>query len=305
MFKVLLFSLALIGLVVSQRNVTSHQRVIGGKPVELGDYGYLVYIVADSDSPHSFACGGGILNRRYVITAGHCIASTLFVIYGRLDVNGYRVSDTVQVQRWYRHPKFSEKTKAYDIALLELAQDIPENYPYVHYLTVATNFPPYNFPLQIAGWGLYEGNQGTSTPRYGTVHIGPDSNCKFAEYSTFYWFCASDKDTLSCPGDSGSPLVVRNGDRWAVVGLDSITESTDCAGARSPTAETKVANMIDFLVANSPLEPITYYALDYNSVTGTASIQLPSSKSATSDSAILHFCGFVALIAATAVLALV
>jgi secreted trypsin-like serine protease len=242
-----------------------HGRVIGGQPVKLGEYSHLVYIVADSGLPTNFACTGSMLNRRYVLTAGHCIASTLFVIYGLLDVNGFHTSDVAQVQRWMRHPKYDEKTKIYDIALLELAIDIPENAPYVSYVSVALNFPPYGYPLQIAGWGLTEGNQGTTTPRYGTVHIGPDSACNFVNYNTQYWFCISDKDTLACPGDSGSAVVVRNADRWAVIGIDSVTGSTDCANVRSPTAETKVANMVDFLVANTPLEPIQFVTLSYNS----------------------------------------
>jgi secreted trypsin-like serine protease len=255
---------SLLALLLSCLASSDHQRVIGGQPVQLGDYGYLVYIVADNGLPNTFACGGGILNKRYVITAGHCIASSLFVIYGTLSVNGYKQSNVVQVQRWIRHPKYDIETKAWDIALLELAEDIPENFPYVHYLTVSTVAPPMGYPMQIAGYGLYEDNQDTSSPRYGTVHVGPDSGCPFSGWSSQYWFCVSDEKVRSCPGDSGSPLVVRNGDRWAIVGIDSVTLSTDCANSSPSTAETKVANMIDFLVANTPLAEVEYVATVYN-----------------------------------------
>lgn len=289
---ILLFVLILT-LSARSINVQANKRVIGGQPVQQGDYAYLVYIVADLGKPTNFACGGGLLNSRYVITAGHCIASTLFIIYGRLNVYGYHQSDTAQVTRWMRHPKYNSITKAWDIAILELDRDIPESST-VQYLTVSLTFPPLHYPLQVAGWGLMEGDQTTTTPRYGTVHVGPNSACNFDGYNSYYWFCVSDKTTYSCPGDSGSPLVVAYNGRWAIVGIDSVAQDGPCDDRNPATAETKVPHMIDFIVANTPLAPVTFVTVPFN---GTPSTVTMITMEKTESGSEVSFCvGFVAII---------
>jgi secreted trypsin-like serine protease len=45
--------------------------VFGGRLVSAGEFPYLVYIIVNINTPYSYACSGGLLNRRYVITAGH------------------------------------------------------------------------------------------------------------------------------------------------------------------------------------------------------------------------------------------
>jgi secreted trypsin-like serine protease len=46
-------------------------KVFGGRDVSIGEFPYLVYLIIDRGMAHSYACSGGILNKRYIITAAH------------------------------------------------------------------------------------------------------------------------------------------------------------------------------------------------------------------------------------------
>lgn len=46
----------------------ARQRIVGGSPAPEGKYPFQVFIKSNSE----FRCGGSILNKRHVLTAGHC-----------------------------------------------------------------------------------------------------------------------------------------------------------------------------------------------------------------------------------------
>lgn len=48
-------------------------KVVQGKIAELGEHPWAALLQYQSRGRMSFKCGGTLINRRYVLTAGHCI----------------------------------------------------------------------------------------------------------------------------------------------------------------------------------------------------------------------------------------
>jgi secreted trypsin-like serine protease len=245
-------------------------RIFGGQSASEGQFAYLVYVVVSDDTTNTtFSCGGGLLNKRYVVTAAHCIGEKMFVLIGTFDVGSYRASDIVQIQKWYRHEEFDPVTNANDIALLELAVDVPEVPGKVQYINVLDQMPDVGTDIYIVGYGHMEADLPTTTPRYAQVPVAYDWQCPFTYWSPDWFFCISSKDTYPCPGDSGSPFIMssRSPDgvtRWAVLGIDSIGDKWGyCSDPLKwpNTGATKVPNYVDWIKAHTPLAPATYVDL--------------------------------------------
>lgn len=58
-------------------NVT-HRRIVGGTPAKLGAFPWMALIGYSNDlGETSFKCGGSLITKRHVLTAAHCLKSTL------------------------------------------------------------------------------------------------------------------------------------------------------------------------------------------------------------------------------------
>jgi hypothetical protein len=146
-----------------------------------------------------------------------------------------------------------------DIALLELATDVPE-VPYkIQYLYVGLEMPPVGSDVTITGFGRILNDQPTSKAHTGVVTVVDDSQCPFNGYDPNSFFCVDSPTTYSCSGDSGTSVVVKPNDeweRWIIVGIDSYGKVGWC-GSRDPiTTNTKIANFVDWIKKNTPLAPI-------------------------------------------------
>jgi secreted trypsin-like serine protease len=245
--------------------------VYNGVPVQAGQYPYLVYIMVNPNDPSStYACGGGLLSKRYVVSAGHCSFGTEFqIIIGRIDVNGYKTSDIVRVTKVVRPNNFGIKFDYNDIAIFTLEKEVAE-VPYkIQYMDVGLQTPAIGAPLSLVGFGQIGVNQGTPSAHYSTIHVSDDKPCQaFNSYAPEVAFCSNDSDSYSCSGDSGSPIVVKpKGDeeRWILVGLDSYGHEGACGAKNPATVIAKVSSMIDFIKQQTPLAPPNFVNLNYAS----------------------------------------
>jgi secreted trypsin-like serine protease len=258
---------------------TSIYAVFNGIPVQQGEYAYLVYIMVDNGSNTTYACTGGLINSHYVISAGHCtFGGTFTIIVGRIDVAGYFKTDLVNATKVTRPSDFGANGvfDYDDIAVFELETPVAEVAGKIEYLNIGLNAPPTGAPLNLAGYGAIGYNNWTTLAHHGIIHVAPNNQCSLYYFRSEIAYCSVDPDVYSCPGDSGSPIVVKpsDSDRYVLVGVDSFGYNGDCGRKLPDGVISKVAMQIDFIKANTPLEAPTFVTV---SEWGTLVTVAPSS----------------------------
>ncbi|XP_049296147.1 trypsin 5G1-like [Anopheles funestus] len=196
--------------------VPENQRILGGHEVHIGDIPYQVSVQLVS----VHVCGGSLISQQWVITAGHCAATSkepkLSVRIGSTyhDRGGHVIDIAASI----RHPLYNESTFDYDFSLLKL----------VHSLKCPANVRPVQLPREdafyqdgtvcvVSGWGdTLNPAELKDRLRATDVALVNDAVCQTAYVSfgtiTERMVCAAyhtgGRD--ACQGDTGGPLVYEN-----------------------------------------------------------------------------------------------
>merc|ERR1712181_86532 len=117
-------------------SVSSSDRIVGGKEVNPKYKLPYQVLVSPCTSQGCLMCGGTILNKRYVVTAAHCLyagndqmtlkgGATFRVMLGEHD-HCKATSSFVLASAVHKHPKFDMNNPSgdNDIAILKLAKDL-------------------------------------------------------------------------------------------------------------------------------------------------------------------------------------
>ncbi|XP_018497363.1 serine proteinase stubble [Galendromus occidentalis] len=235
------------------------KKVVGGKTSSFGQWPWQASVRKSSffgfSSTHR--CGGAILNKNWIITAGHCV-DDLMVTHIRVRLGEFDFSSTQEpypfqergIVAKYVHPQYNFFTYENDLALLKL--DKPLQYmPHV----AAICLPPdttgnlVGHNATVTGWGrLSEGGVLPSLLQEVQVPIVSNDKCKSMfqaagrnEFIPPIFMCAGfetgGKD--SCQGDSGGPLQVKDvSGRWMLAGI--ISWGIGCAEPNLPGVCTRI-----------------------------------------------------------------
>ncbi|KAI4497504.1 hypothetical protein M0802_007515 [Mischocyttarus mexicanus] len=222
-------------------------RIIGGKDTNITEAPYQVSIQLKG----SHYCGGSIINKEWILTAGHCAEQLLFFYKVRIGSDrSYSGGKIHSISEMYLHEDFkynSFNVPVHDIALLRLSQPIEENekQKIVTLFSKDENVKAGSYAI-ITGWGQTKyGNP--KILQTVTVPVVDKNDCNEA-YSEFggiqiNQMCAAypngGKD--SCQGDSGGPLIV-NGRQAGIVSWGN-----GCALEGYPGVYTEVSKYHDWI----------------------------------------------------------
>lgn len=208
------------------------QRIINGQEVFVYDYPYLVYF--EIATTNQILCGGTIVNRWSILTAGHCVfqrqLDEIIVIAGyNKESRDMQFRDIIGVKM---HPQFVYQTRAnatpmhidYDYAIVHIHEPLKYTLG-VRWVTLSQTMDDLNLndAMFVMGWGGGKPKSSNRDDAEGMTKGAPllkvglnlDSFglCQ-KNYSnigisvTERFFCASSKQGSTCHGDSGGPIVV-------------------------------------------------------------------------------------------------
>lgn len=221
---------------------------------------YQVYVKSYfSSSQYPAACGGTLLNKRYVLTAMHCVKSGSEVAYQVKTYMGEHViggSESIQSQMIDATPiirsDYDESSITNDIALLKLSQDVVLNANVVPACLPTDTTKTYtNQEAIVSGWGTTaEGGAVSSILKETTVTIVPSSDPTCTPYAPIgaEKMCAYAQGTDSCQGDSGGPLVLKEDGRYTVVGV--VSYGNGCARDGYAGVYARVTNYLPWINDN-------------------------------------------------------
>merc|ERR1712083_523240 len=214
--------------------VSSSDRIVGGKEVNPKyKLPYQVLVSPCNKEGRCLMCGGTILNKRYVVTAAHCLyggndqmtlkgGATFRVMLGEHD-HCKSTSSFVLASAVHKHPKFDLNNPSgdNDIAILKLSKD----------LTFSDKIKPVCLPTSatkdysgkastVSGWG--------GTKAYTLLKPSSKKCSNFlGDSSSTTMLCAWAKGKDACQGDSGGPLTVAENGKYVLLGV--VSYGSGCA----------------------------------------------------------------------------
>uniref|UniRef100_A0A182Q6I6 Peptidase S1 domain-containing protein n=1 Tax=Anopheles farauti TaxID=69004 RepID=A0A182Q6I6_9DIPT len=246
-----------------------HNRIVGGVPAALNGWPWMALVgYEEAFGDVDFRCGGSLITDRHVLTAAHCILSSLSVVrLGEHDLRNTTESPHVDVPvyKYISHPDYDTYDGHSDLAILFLTRTVqftdkikpiclPTSDP-----VRSADFTGYN-PF-IAGWGRTK-ETGFEAPVLQELQIPilENEECsqlykkirklfskkQFNEAVLCAGFLAGGKD--SCQGDSGGPLMlpylIKKQFYYFQIGV--VSYGVGCARAElpDPTIETYVAQSV-------------------------------------------------------------
>jgi secreted trypsin-like serine protease len=198
--------------------------IVGGRPVAIDQNPWQVLLLLNGG--RNF-CGGSIVDRYWILTAGHCSVAAnndpanISVVYGTSKYGSGGVRSTVE--KIFLHPnlKLIDGNGDYDndFALLKLRDRIDENGKPIALPQPGTTLSESDI-VTVTGWGAVSNNSGHSDDLRGvTLPVVSNATCQssFAKQPgyanspiTKAMLCAGLKQggLDSCSGDSGGPLSI-------------------------------------------------------------------------------------------------
>ncbi|KAF4114773.1 hypothetical protein G5714_004996 [Onychostoma macrolepis] len=224
---------------IPEKDEEEESRIIGGQEAWAHSWPWQVSLQY-SDMP---ACGGAIIDLRWVITASHCFkrykkASLWNAVVGMHDLENMNESfhQTVEVEKIISHKDYNQKTNENDIALVKLQNPLLFNENVRPVAILNSDLPPQE-TCTVTGWGAIREN-GPRASRLQEVNVTlfePQTcNQHYRGKMLKNMMCAGAEagGRDACQGDSGGPLSCFTGERYKLAGV--VSWGVGCGRAQRP-----------------------------------------------------------------------
>jgi len=216
-------------------------RVIGGSDAAHGEFPWQVSLQAERYGLKlRHVCGGTILNKNWILTAGHCFDKALDPKIWKVRAGEWRLHDDdgteqqVDVKKIIRHNDYNSPGRFQnDIALVQTAAPIHFDTPYVGPACVPAADQDYRGTKNcvLSGWGYMEHFENPNTLQQVSGSVWTQEAFKkkwgFMARDGMIGFGEEGRRFGPCQGDSGGPLACPNGSgAYDVVGVVSFGTTT-------------------------------------------------------------------------------
>lgn len=257
--------------VETRENTT--RKIVGGTFAPAGKYSFQVALIASKTAVgrEHFGqfCGGVLIDKRWVLTAAHCVPNTkaeeVDVYIGSTVLPagegnaGGKAGHRRHLTDIIEHPTYDHASHDNDVALLELTEDAPADFTPAVLPTVdlVKKFGSVGSDVVVIGWGrTKEGGKRTPKLKEVTVAVQNPKVCQ-KNYAavvpsakiTANMFCAgrTDRKADSCQGDSGG-FIGAAVDKKSHVVLGVVSWGIGCARPGLFGVYTHIANFREFIV---------------------------------------------------------
>lgn len=225
-------------------------RIFNGRPAEKGTTPWIAMLSHPNGEPF---CGGSLVGPNWVLTAAHCLHSSLdpedpiLQDFYKISPSDFKIivgkhwrhrSDETEqhlgVKRIFLHPLYNPNTFENDMALVELSKD-PVLNDFVMPICLPEGPPEEGTMVIVSGWGKQFLQRFPETLMEVEIPIVGHHTCQEAyaplkKNVTRDMICAGLKEggKDACAGDSGGPMVTLDNDRgqWYLVG--TVSWGYDC-----------------------------------------------------------------------------
>ncbi|XP_012589440.1 PREDICTED: granzyme H, partial [Condylura cristata] len=201
--------LLLLAILLTPRAGT--EEIIGGHEAKANSRPYMAFVESVTEG-RKMRCGGVLVQKDFVLTAAHCLKSSITVTLGAHNINKQeKTQQVIPVKRAIPHP--DHNNMANDIMLLQLQRKAKKNQAVKPLgLPKSKNQVKPGQVCSMAGWGRDQRMVLPDTLQEVELTVQKDKECESlfpGNYTRDTQICAGDptKKKAGFKGDSGGPLV--------------------------------------------------------------------------------------------------
>uniref|UniRef100_T1HAB6 Peptidase S1 domain-containing protein n=1 Tax=Rhodnius prolixus TaxID=13249 RepID=T1HAB6_RHOPR len=237
---------SIYGCGLSVKSQAAQRRIVGGDEAGFGSFPWQVSPWRAYIRIGSSRCGGSLVNRYHVVTAGHCVARAN-ARQVQVTLGDYVINSAVEplpaytygVRQISVHPyfKFTPQADRFDVAVLRL--DRPVQYmPHIAPICLPTKGSRLRpKTLQAVDVPVIDNRLCERWHRSNGINVVIYDEMMCAGYR------GGTKD--SCQGDSGGPLMLERSGRWYLIGI--VSAGYSCAQRGQPGIYHRVAHTVDWI----------------------------------------------------------